>query len=259
MSALRGETVVVTRPSSQAHHLVSALEAAGARALELPVIEVAPATDQVAFEDALRAFARGRHEAIVFTSANAVDAVMSGLGRLALDFYRGATIVAVGPATAKRLEDGGVTPTDVPEEFMGVDAAGVLGPGDGGLLLPQAEQARPSTRAAFEDLGWRVDAVGAYRTVVGTPDPTALQQVKRGDFDAVTFASGSAVRHFVELTGDPVALGLGPGGGRSVICMGISATQAATTAGLLVTATSARNTVESLVDAVVDSLSSPSI
>ena len=72
---LSGATVAVTRPRNQAVAMTSALSAAGAIVLEVPLIRIVPVADN----RALRGAAAHAHACdwLVFTSANAVDALIA--------------------------------------------------------------------------------------------------------------------------------------------------------------------------------------
>jgi uroporphyrinogen III methyltransferase/synthase len=47
-------------------------------------------------------------------------------------------------------------------------------------------------------MGAEVDVVPVYRTVAVEPDPAVVERLRDGGIDAITFTSGSTVRHFVE-------------------------------------------------------------
>jgi uroporphyrinogen-III synthase len=100
MPALQGVGVLVTRPEQQAMPLCRLLEAQGASTLRLPAIEIKAAGDwreTLPRLGALRSF-----DVIIFTSANAVR-----FGASLLDQQRDLTLVAMGPATARALNQAG--------------------------------------------------------------------------------------------------------------------------------------------------------
>ena len=72
--SLVGKRVVVTRPAAQSGSLERALARAGAVAIRLPVIRVAPPRDPRALHRA--AGCAAAYDWIAFTSANSVDAFM---------------------------------------------------------------------------------------------------------------------------------------------------------------------------------------
>jgi uroporphyrinogen III methyltransferase/synthase len=112
----------------------------------------------------------------------------------------------VGKATARRLEElfGGVDL--VPEVMTGEGLAAALkdigSPSGWRVLFPRADQARPDLPRGLRQAGARVDEVVAYRTVPSDVDVGPVRAaLLEGKIDAVTFASGSAVRAFAEKLG----------------------------------------------------------
>ena len=249
---------MVTRAAHQAGPLVRALRRAGAEPILLPTIAVAPPEDPGALKAALAELVGGGYDWVLFTSANAVRQTLATLARMGhgADALGRARVAAVGPATAGALSAAGAGDAGIPGTFTGADAARLLGPGPGRVLLPRAEGARPETRAALVSAGWTCDDVTAYRTVPATPDPGALGALRRGSFDAVTFTSGSAARNFVAIAGPPAALGLAGGDapGPVVACIGPATARAAREAGLRVDAVASAHTTEGLVAALEEAL-----
>jgi uroporphyrinogen-III synthase len=100
MPALQGLGVLVTRPEQQAMPLCRLLEAQGASTLRLPALEIKAAGDRP--ETLATLGDVRRFDAIIFTSANAVR-----FGVALLDQRRDLTLVAMGPATARALDQAG--------------------------------------------------------------------------------------------------------------------------------------------------------
>lgn len=213
---LAGKRVVVTRAPGQAGALGNALEEAGAVVIALPTrVTAAPADDGAALRAALgRA---GSFAWMVLASPNAVAAVFSVL-RDARGLS-GLLVAAVGPGTAAALASRGVLADLVAEPEPGQGAAAALlgrFPSPHGapsaVLLPRAAGGREELAEGLARLGWTVEAVEAYRSVVPPPDPAALAGL--GGADAVCFASPSAVEGFVALAGrealPPVVVTIGP-------------------------------------------------
>jgi uroporphyrinogen-III synthase len=94
------------------------------------------------------------------------------------------------------------------------------------ILLPGAEQGTPALIDGLRRAGAIVEALALYRTV--TPASADLA-VLRGA-DAISFASGSAVRGFVALAGAKAALHC------AVACIGASTAREARAAGIRVDA-----------------------
>jgi uroporphyrinogen-III synthase len=104
MPALHGVGVLVTRPEQQAAPLCRLLEIQGASTLRLPAIEIKAVGNRrhtAAELGALQDF-----DVIIFTSANAVR-----FGAPLLDQKRDLTLAAIGPATARALNQAGWTAT----------------------------------------------------------------------------------------------------------------------------------------------------
>ncbi len=202
MRPLAGKRVVVTRARDQARELAERLRAEGAEPVLLPTIELVPPADgYAALDAALRAL--DTFDWIIFTSVNGVAhtcARLEALGRhpRALNRLR---VAAIGPATARALRERGVRVDVVPPTYVAEAILEVLPLEPGaGILLPRADIARPALREGLRAAGARVVEVAAYRTVPARPDPGALARLEAG-VDAITFTSGSTVRHFVTLLG----------------------------------------------------------
>jgi uroporphyrinogen-III synthase len=106
---LQGVGVLVTRPEQQAMPLCRLLEAQGALTLRLPVIEIR-ACDWRAVSaqvGAIQSF-----DLIVFVSANAVR-----FGAALLEQSRDLNLAAIGPATARSLNQAGYRVAIQPDEY----------------------------------------------------------------------------------------------------------------------------------------------
>jgi uroporphyrinogen III methyltransferase/synthase len=196
-SSLEGAWVVNTRGSRQAPDLDALLEERGAYPLSYPCIDIAPALDFAPLDGALRRAADGAYGWLVFTSANAVEAVENRLRDLAIPAERmaRARVATVGPGTAKTLMDRlGIAADLYPEEYLAEALAGQLvARGAQRVLIPQAEQAREALVRILGANGVEVEAVTAYRTVLGSGGADVPGLLRSGGVDAVVFASPSAV------------------------------------------------------------------
>src|SRR5262249_52438528 len=118
----------------------------------------------------------------------------------------------------------------------------------GHILLPRAKETRPVLAAGLRDRGGDVDEVILYETVVPRQvDQTALEIVRAGKVDAVTFASSSAVTNLASLLGpDMEALKHNC----VVACIGPSTAVTAREHGLDVQVVPEHHTVPGLVEAL---------
>ena len=239
---LAGWRVIVTRARTQSSGLVERLAAAGARPVEVPVIEIADPLDG----GAALAGALARIEDfdwIVFTSANAVERFWRSLGdRRGLG---GAKLAVIGDATAAALADRDVVADLVPEQFVGESLVEAFPDparfGVSQVLLPCAAEARDVVPRGLRAKGWRVEVVETYRTVRPTRAETGPDELEEAD--AVTFTSSSTVAGYLELAG---ARRLPP----VVACIGPVTACTAMKAGLKVDVVASVHTVEGLVEAL---------
>jgi uroporphyrinogen III methyltransferase/synthase len=243
---LFGRSVVVTRAREQASELRVKLELLGAEVVELPSIAIEP-IDFVVPD-------LSDYEWIVFTSANGVTAffdrglVASGLDARAL---AGVRIAAIGPGTATALGQHGLRPDLVPERFVAeslLDAFPAPSESGARVLLARAEQARDVLPVGLEKRGHRVDVLPVYRTVQAVPDASALERVRRGDVDAITFTSSSTVTNLMDL------LGVVPETQPLVVSIGPITSKTAVERGLRVDVEAAEHTIDGLVSALIASL-----
>lgn len=214
-------TVAITRSVEDNRSLAARLEALGFQVVEVPLIEVAPPSDDgralAAALDDLAAY-----DWVVVTSANGVRALARAIGA-DVDERRwpdgderrwpdGVAIAAVGPTTAHVAEAAGLPVALVPEVATAAalaDAFPIRGPDDAGrVLAPLAELAGDTIVDGLRAKGWQVERVEAYRTRPPAGRPT----VNDVDVTAATFFSPSAVDRWVDRfgSGAPLAVCIGP-------------------------------------------------
>jgi uroporphyrinogen III methyltransferase / synthase len=245
---LFGRSVVVTRAREQASLLRHRLEGLGAEVIELPAIAIEPISFDLPDLD--------RYGWLVFTSANGVAAFVDrGLASAGLDAraLSGLRLAVIGPGTANALATRGLRPDLLPERFVAESLLEAFPPPrtDGErVLLARAAQARDVLPAGLSDRGYEVDVLPVYRTVSATPDPAALERVRTGDVDALTFTSSSTVTNLCDLLGEvparqPLVASIGP-----------VTSKTAMERGLRVDVEATEHTIDGLVDALLRALGS---
>ncbi len=248
---LFGRQIVVTRAQSQAGTLTTQLRELGARPIEVPTIRIDPPADEgVALRRAAGRLRAGQYEWVVFSSANAVEALLGHLPDARA--FGSARIAAIGPGTAGTLERFRLMADLVPERAVaeGLLAAFPPPPYPGArVLLPGAEAGRDVLPDGLAAVGWEVEAVTAYRTVGVSLTGSELATVAAAD--AVCFASASAVDGFLAATGDAGSLPT------VVVCIGPTTAAAATAAGVEVTAVADPHTIPGLIAALLAVFKAP--
>lgn len=194
--------VLITRPRSQAGSFANALSDVGFEPVFFPVIEIRQIDENTALDAAFEKL--GCYDWVVFTSVNGVEAffkryrlIQERIGETSISSMP--KTAAIGPKTAEALQNYGVTPDFIPEEYV---AEAIL-PGLGDLsgrwvLLPRAEIARKALPDAISAAGGVAHEIAVYQTLPAEADPTGLAALQNG-VDIITFTSSSTVENFVEI------------------------------------------------------------
>ncbi|MFC4638125.1 uroporphyrinogen-III C-methyltransferase [Deinococcus hohokamensis] len=246
---LAGRTVAVTRTREGASALGDVLRERGASVLELPLIRFAPTADEAGLHAHLRDL-RGVSW-LLLTSNQAVSALWTHLERLGLDtrHLAGVRLGAVGPSTARSLQERGLRADFVPStpgaRYLGAELP--AHPGERVLHL--------TSQLAEAELQQQLEARGVTytRAELYLTEPAPLEgalQAALGTVDAVTLASGSAARHLAALAGpgfDPLGL--------PVVAMGPQTADAAREAGFRDLSVASSASLDALAEAVERRLS----
>jgi uroporphyrinogen III methyltransferase/synthase len=245
---LFGRRIVVTRASAQATGLRDALAARGAEVLELPALRVEP-LDPAPLAEAVRRLAL--YQWMVFTSQNAVAVFWDMLRATGLDARAlgGVRIACVGRSTSEALLAHGIAADVVPARFVAEAVLAALAARDGvrgaRVLYVAAEDARDVLPAGLRALGCEVDRVAAYRTLADGAGAEALRDaLTRGEVDAVTFASASAVRGYLDAVGAELATRA------PAVSIGPITSDAARAAGVRVVAEASEASIAGIVTAI---------
>ncbi|HUU35841.1 MAG TPA: uroporphyrinogen-III C-methyltransferase [Vicinamibacterales bacterium] len=251
---LFGRRVLVTRSRHQATELVELLEAAGAEAVEAPVLRVVPLDDFAALDAA--ADAVGDYDWVVFTTVNGVDGFMHRLFERGRDAraLAGPPLCAVGVGTSERLTRFGIR-ADVVAEGQDVDsiltAMGGRAAVEGKrVLMPNTSGSRDTLGEALTAARAEVRFVPSFRTLAAedNPDLDVYGQLLERRIDVVTFASAAAVHSFAALYGEEQTTDLLVN--TIVATVGPAATEAVRRLGVSPAIVAATPSIPALVDAI---------
>jgi uroporphyrinogen III methyltransferase/synthase len=240
---LGGVTVAVTRARAQASGLARRLEALGASVVQAPVIRVQPLPGPP--------LDPSPYDLICLASPNAVSALFERLDDGAhppgdARSLAAATVAAIGPGTARALAEHGVVADVVPERFVAESLVEALADVPvKRALIARAREAREALPEALRARGAQVDVLELYETVAEPLSQRTLHAVAQADY--VTFASGSAVRFFVQASAGQAQLAAST----RVVSIGPVTSQALREHGLEPHIEADRSDIEGILDALL--------
>jgi uroporphyrinogen III methyltransferase / synthase len=248
--SLRGARVLVGRSRPQPSRLARALAGMGARVTEFPRPRAVPPLDAAALRRAVAGVSPGGW--LLFTSSTAVERFWEEVLALGLDAraLAGVRFACFGTVTAAALKRVGIT-ADVATPTFEVDA--VVARLSERTTLPGTritffrEQAEPSAiTRRLRALGAAVEEVFAYRIEedLGESD-SLLEELRRGEIDAIVLSSSSVARRVAATLGPAVA-------NARVIAIGPRTAQAALACGLPVHALPDDSTLPGLVRGIFE-------
>ncbi len=201
---LAGVRVLVTRAAEQAGELARLLEQHGAEVWFQPVIRIEPPEDWAPVDRALDRLAD--YHWLVFSSTNGVQWFFRRLWQRGYDLRRlgGAKLAAIGPATARALEERGLRVDCHPEQYRAERLAEALAPEAAGkrFLLLRASRGREVLAERLRQAGAVVDQVVVYRsTDVTEPRPEVERLLQQGGVHWITVTSSAIARSLVRMFG----------------------------------------------------------
>jgi uroporphyrinogen-III synthase len=203
---LAGKRIVVTRALEQARELTQALEQKGAEVLLLPTVSFVAADDWTALDSALQKLSD--FDWLLLTSQNAVRFFCErcrerGIRPEDLESSK-LRIGAIGSATDQAAKQESIRVDYIAKGQTGESFAQELIAELSGrkVLLPRSDHADDRLPNALRNAGAIVTEAVTYRTMTPTDfNSQAIGRVRRGEVDAIVFASPSAFNNFRDLLG----------------------------------------------------------
>lgn len=193
---LFGRTILVARPKEEAVKLAERLREYGARVLPFPAVKFSP------LEVDARTLGRALDsDWMAFTSKRGVRFFRDALFGVGSDVRSlRARVAAIGPSTAEELENVGVIPDLVPEEYSSrgllkeFSRVGVAGKR---VVLLRAKGGNPELPSGLERMGADVEDVELYRAVPGGEREAKVLRPLLPDVDTLVFGSPSCLESFL--------------------------------------------------------------
>jgi uroporphyrinogen-III synthase len=250
---LTGRRILITRTPDRASALAAGLEREGAIVFSIPTIEIVPPASYAPLDKSLGEI--GRFDWIVFTSAHAVE--VFGQRRPSEPSPRG--IAVIGPATARAVEQLGLTVTLVPPRAIAESLGESLQPEVNGaeVLLIRAAQARDVLPAMLTQAGACLTIVDAYRNQIPEESIPRLREVFSSPEkypEAITFTSASTARNLIAMLD---SIGLALPHGIALASIGPITSQAMRELELEPTVEAAEANIPALTSAIADYFSEP--
>ena len=190
--------VLVLRPKDRWEDSRSLVEASGHRALCASVVEVeylAP-PELPAVLDSVR---NGEFQSMAFASVTAVKALSRALPDPIRAIPPGTELVAIGPPTARALQELGAKNVAVPDEYTSEGLVSHLAAGKGKVLMLRSDQGNDVLRLGLQGRRGLLE-IAMYSLREGNDDSLgmALDELRSGNVDAVLHTSSLSARLLVQ-------------------------------------------------------------
>lgn len=240
--------IVLTGSPDLNRKLVHLLVNAGASVIDCRLVSIRYEGDKVSRDEFARCIFNLNW--LVFASGHGVGGLVRALRDAGIDLrtLAGVKIAAVGCGTAKKLRQHGLHADVVPKAQTAAGLIAELGGAvkGGRILLPCGDLSRNELADGLTELGASVEKLIVYRNVPASLTKEVAAELRHG-FDAIVFASPSAVERFAQ-TGIDLRDAI-------VACIGPTTASAARSAGLAPQVVATQHSAEGLVNALLHHLS----
>ena len=198
--------LAIMRPDGYTDASVKAAEDAGFIPFSMPVVKLSGMKDKM-FDDFVFRVLNGKSDYVIFTSANGLDFTLANVGESGkkefLEALQKTKIIAIGPNTAKRLKEAGLTTALLPGEYSSTGLVGALGPEVSGKTvdIPRSYYGTGDLPSGLRSAGATVYETHVY-TLEIPEDSEAEELIEKtvnGEIQAFAFTSSMMVRNFIRL------------------------------------------------------------
>lgn len=199
---LAGLGIMVTRPVPLDKTLRQMVEAAGGRAIALPVLEILPPREPQRARAKMQRL--GEYQMAIFVSRNAVQGALEWLRSQGLALPSGLRLAAIGRATAAALERAGYRVHIVPEQGPTSEAllaeTSMQGLAGQRVLILRGEGGRTLLGETLTARGARVEYAELYRRGLPELHPEQIVQAFCSQpLHLITVTSGEALENLCTL------------------------------------------------------------
>ncbi|MDD4911569.1 MAG: uroporphyrinogen-III synthase [Sideroxydans sp.] len=193
-ASLSGLNIVITRPREQALELTQRIQQQGGNVLLFPLLDIAPANNQVA----LHAFAQrvASYDFLIFISPNAVKYGLAALGKIPPSVK----VASVGQSSAQALRDSGISHVIAPTERFDSESllalpelTHVMGQR---IAILRGDGGRELLGDTLKERGAKIEYITCYQRSKPELDPAALYAAQP---DALTVTSSEALAHLWQM------------------------------------------------------------
>lgn len=202
---LYGKRIIITRAQDQASKFAAKIEELGGIAIEVPTIKLIEPDDTSIIDEAISKIKSKYFDWIMFTSANAVNALAHRLEQsgLKMDVLQDTKIAVIGKSTALSVKAYDLEPGFIPKSFVAESAVDgflkIAAPSEN-VLIPRAQVARNIIPDKLKEHGFDVHIAPVYKNVaVDSIDGHILNELVSKGVDYITFTSSSTATNFFKL------------------------------------------------------------
>ncbi|MEM6473154.1 MAG: uroporphyrinogen-III synthase, partial [Planctomycetota bacterium] len=210
---LRGQNILVTRPSDQATEMADRIRALGGQPIVAPAIRILAPRDFDSIDAGIRSLPEDVDD-LVFFSANGVEHFFARLRSLGFDSRQlsGVRVAVVGEKTAARLGLHGIHADLCPVDFRADSLAARMIADTKNpvrsrrIMLVRADRGSRELNRELEAAGAKITEVTAYRNAdVDEPSTAVTRALDAGNIDWVTVTSSATARSLHRLYGDSLS------------------------------------------------------
>lgn len=207
---LINKTIAITRTESNNTEFARLVKQEGGIPISLPTIKLIP-IDSKQFLEEFSQICSNHYQYYVFMSSNSVDLFFklvkeNNLSRLLEEQLANCDVIAIGPATRKKLESNNVLVKWQPKEYSALGILKLLKKlqlkAGTRILIPRSSASNSFLKNELESMSIILDEFYIYYPQAETSNQTWIEfshQMKMNKIHAIIFTSPSAVRYFFSI------------------------------------------------------------